>query len=67
MAFRRYRLWRRMWVVIEQVAAGETLTTAAHAAGFSSSSHLSTSSKKMFGISPSTLVSIGVCFDFDGS
>ena len=58
--FRRYRLWRRMAVAMTVVAGGATLTTAAHRASFSSSAHLSTSFKAMFGMSPSSLVRSGV-------
>jgi AraC-like DNA-binding protein len=58
--FRRYRLWRRMAVVARLLAADHSLTDAAHAAGFSSSAHLSSSFRHMFGISPVTLLRAGV-------
>jgi AraC-like DNA-binding protein len=61
--FRRYRLWRRMALVMRGIAGGATLTDAAHAAGFSSSAHLSTAFKTMFGISPSDVLSLGVTID----
>lgn len=61
--FRRYRLWRRMAVVMRVLASGRTLTTAAYEAGFSSSSHLSATFKVMFGMKPSDLVSLGTTFD----
>ena len=54
--FRRYRQWRRMGRVIRALADGENLTGAAYAAGFSSSAHLSSAFKAMFGLRPSTLV-----------
>ncbi len=61
--FRRYRLWRRMAAVMRTVAAGGNLTEAAHAAGFASSAHLSSTFKRMFGLPASTLLSMGVQID----
>jgi len=61
--FRRYRLWRRMAAVMRTVAAGGTLTEAAHAAGFSSSAHLSSTFKRMFGLTASDLLALGVTID----
>jgi len=54
--FRRYRIWQRMRVVAKTLVRGENLTTAAYDAGFSSSAHLSTAFKAMFGLSPSDLL-----------
>jgi AraC-like DNA-binding protein len=56
--FRRYRLWRRMAAVMRALGAGETLTQAAFGAGFSSSPHLSTTFRDMFGVSPSGLLKL---------
>lgn len=64
--FRRYRLWRRMAVVMRALADGMTLTDAAHQAGFASSAHLSTSFKTMFGMSPMDLLGSGVAIDTTG-
>jgi len=61
--FRRYRLWRRMAMVMRNISAGVSLTDAALAAGFSSSAHLSTAFKAMFGLSPSDVLSLGVTID----
>ena len=61
--FRRYRLWRRMAVVMRELAAGHNLTAAAMAAGFASASHLSSSFKQMFGLAPSALATMGVEID----
>ncbi|WP_158219842.1 AraC family transcriptional regulator [Ideonella sp. A 288] len=61
--FRRYRLWRRMATVMRTVAVGGTLTDAAHAAGFSSSAHLSSTFKRMFGLTASDLLAFGVTID----
>lgn len=64
--FRRYRLWRRMAAVMRTVASGGSLTEAAHAAGFSSSAHLSSTFKRMFGLSASDLLALGVVIDMSG-
>jgi len=61
--FRRYRLWRRMAAVMHTIAAGGSLTEAAHAAGFSSSAHLSSTFKRMFGLTASDLLALGVAID----
>lgn len=55
MPLRTYVLWRRMLHVWERVMQGETLSMAAHAAGFSDSAHLSRTAKTMFGLPPSVL------------
>ena len=51
--FRPYVLWLRMRRAMEMVAAGRSLTEAAHEAGFADSAHLSRVSRRMFGIAPS--------------
>jgi AraC-like DNA-binding protein len=61
--FRRFRLWRRMAAVMRTVAGGGSLTEAAHAAGFSSSAHLSSTFKRMFGLTASDLLSLGAAID----
>lgn len=61
--FRRYRMWRRMALVMRSISHGNNLTTAAFEAGFSSSAHLSSSFKRMFGLSASELISLGVDLD----
>lgn len=45
------------------VASGGTLTNAAHAAGFASSAHLSSTFKRMFGLTASDLLALGVAID----
>lgn len=60
MPFRRYRLWRRMAVVMQAIAGGENFTAAAHGAGFASSAHLSTAFRAMFGLAPSDLLRLGI-------
>ena len=61
--FRRYRLWRRMAAVMRTVAAGGSLTEAAYAAGFASSAHLSSTFKRMFGLTATDLLALGVAID----
>lgn len=60
MPFRRYRLWRRMTVVMQAIAGGENFTAAEHGAGFASSAHLSAAFRAMFGLAPSDLLKLGI-------
>jgi AraC family transcriptional regulator len=53
--FRTYVLWRRLMKAVERRAAGETLTEAAHQAGFSDSAHFSRTFLRMFGIPADTM------------
>ena len=55
---RRYRIWNRIGAAARAVARGETLTDAAHGAGFSSSAHFSTAFRDMFGMMPSELFAV---------
>ncbi len=48
--FRTYVLWRRLMQAVERAAAGESLTSAAHQAGFSDSAHFSRTFHRMFGL-----------------
>ena len=61
--FRRYRMWRRMALVMRTIGDGGSLTNAALTAGFSSSAHLSASFKRMFGLSASDIIALGVTID----
>jgi AraC-like DNA-binding protein len=54
-ALRPYILWRRFLRVWELVMAGQSLSIAAHAAGFADAAHLSRTSKSMFGFPPSAI------------
>lgn len=54
--FRRYLLWRKLNLAIEEFSRGGTLSAAAHAAGFSDSAHLTRTFYQMFGLSPSVMV-----------
>lgn len=66
MPLRRYVLWQRLWRAVELALKGNTLTEAAHAAGFSDSSHLSRTFRRTFGVAPSFLFGrrdqVFVCF-----
>ena len=55
MALRPYILWRRFVRVWELLMAGESLSTAAHRAGFADAAHLTRTSRRMFGFPPSAL------------
>ena len=59
MALRPYILWRRFLRVWELLMAGESLTSAAHAAGFADAAHLTRTSRRMFGFPPSALQMLG--------
>jgi AraC-like DNA-binding protein len=52
---RRYRIWNRIGAAARAVAQGQSLTDAAHAAGFASSAHFSSAFRDMFGMTPSDL------------
>jgi AraC family transcriptional regulator len=54
---RQYRLAVRAQAALAQVAAGRSLTQAAHDAGFADSSHFSRICRRMFGNAPSDLPS----------
>jgi len=54
-ALRPYILWRRFLRVWELVMAGESLSTAAHQAGFADAAHLTRTSRTMFGFPPSAI------------
>jgi AraC family transcriptional regulator len=55
MALRQYILWRRFVSVWEYRMNGESLSMAAHAAGFADSAHLTRTSRRMIGIPPSLM------------
>jgi AraC-like DNA-binding protein len=55
MALRPYMLWRRFVLVWELLAKGESLSAAAHRAGFADAAHLTRTSRRMFGFPPSAL------------
>jgi AraC family transcriptional regulator len=59
MALRPYMLWRRFIRVWELLMAGESVSSAAHAAGFADAAHLTRTSRRMFGFPPSALQMAG--------
>ena len=56
--FRTYLLWRRMMIAVTAIAAGTSLTSAAHDSGFADSAHFSRTFLRMFGIPASLLLII---------
>jgi AraC family transcriptional regulator len=67
MALRPYVLWRRFLRVWELLMEGESLSTAAHAAGFADAAHLTRTSRRMFGFPPSALQIAGPLRRGDGA
>lgn len=59
MPLRTYLLWRRLLHVWTLLVQGESLSSAAHAAGFADSAHLTRTSRAMFGLAPSALQMTG--------
>jgi AraC-like DNA-binding protein len=55
MPLRTYLVWRRLLHVWTLLMAGETLSAAAHGAGFADAAHLSRTARTMFGLPPSLL------------
>jgi AraC-like DNA-binding protein len=53
LGLRPYILWRRFLRAVELVFGGESVSTAAHAAGFADAAHLTRTCKRMFGFAPS--------------
>ena len=59
MALRPYILWRRFLRVWELLMRGDSLSAAAHEAGFADAAHLSRTSRRMFGFPPSAMQMAG--------
>ena len=53
--FKTYLLWLRLTKAVERMAAGGSLTQAAHGAGFADSAHFSRTFRRMFGVAPAAL------------
>jgi len=53
---RRFRIWLRFRNALERIAAGESFTEAALAAGFAGSPHFSHAFKAMFGVAPASVI-----------
>jgi AraC family transcriptional regulator len=56
LALRPYILWRRFLLVWQLLMEGESLSSAAHRAGFADAAHLTRTSRRMFGFPPSALL-----------
>ncbi|MBX9962514.1 MAG: AraC family transcriptional regulator [Burkholderiales bacterium] len=54
--FRGLVLWLRIFRALEVITEGRSWTEAAHKAGFADSAHLSRTFRRMFGVSPATLL-----------
>jgi AraC-like DNA-binding protein len=48
--FRTFLLWRRLTRALDRMAAGDSLTVAAHQAGFADSAHFNRTFHRMFGL-----------------
>jgi AraC-like DNA-binding protein len=48
-------LWRRLLLAVQRLEGGDSVTAAAHAAGFADAAHLSRSFRKVIGAAPSEL------------
>lgn len=59
MPLRNYLLWRRLLHVWTLLVQGDSLSAAAHAAGFADSAHLARTARTMFGLPPSALQMTG--------
>jgi AraC-like DNA-binding protein len=59
LALRPYILWRRFLRVWELLMAGQSLSSAAHMAGFADAAHLTRTSRRMFGFPPSAMLMAG--------
>jgi len=55
LAFKTYMLWQRLIRALEAYAVGQSLTEAAHHAGFSDSAHFSRAFRRYFGLPATTL------------
>jgi AraC-like DNA-binding protein len=55
MGLRPYVLWRRFILAWDLLTQGESISTAAHRAGFADSAHFTRTSHQMFGFPPSLL------------
>jgi AraC-like DNA-binding protein len=55
---RPYILWLRLQRAAAHLQRGESLTQAAHAAGFTDSAHLSHAFRRTFGMSPSEIAGV---------
>jgi AraC-like DNA-binding protein len=50
--YRRYRLWKRLWLATERLHASDNMTVAALDSGFADASHYSHAFRDTFGVNP---------------
>lgn len=62
MSLSRYLLWTRLLAGVAAVARGESVTAAAHEAGFADLAHMSRSFRNTFGVVPSELQKMTIAF-----
>lgn len=55
---RRHLLWLRLRDAVRELAAGVSITTAAHGAGFADAAHLSRTFRRMLGFTPSAALRV---------
>jgi AraC family transcriptional regulator len=55
LSMQRYILWQRLLNALQSIASGDSLTQAAHRAGFADSAHLTRTYRMMFGHTPSEI------------
>ena len=50
--YRRYRMWKRLWLATERLHASDNMTTAALDSGFADATHYSHAFRDTFGVNP---------------
>jgi AraC-like DNA-binding protein len=58
LGFRPFILWLRLQRAARELASGESLTSAAAAAGFADGAHMARTFRRMFGLAPSDVVGL---------
>jgi AraC-like DNA-binding protein len=61
--FTRYVLWRKLTRAMLLISRGSSLTSAAHASGFSDAAHMTRTFHQMFGMNPKTLLGRGELYE----
>ena len=56
MAVRPYLRWLRLACALQAVARGQSLTAAAHEAGFADAAHFSRTMRRHFGVTPGSVL-----------
>jgi len=62
MSLSRYLLWTRLLAGVAAIARGDSVTAAAHEAGFADLAHMSRSFRNTFGVMPSELQKMTIAF-----